>query len=179
MAEKGPSLVHGEEFAAWLGRFYQFWSYAEMATSLAIGELLRITDEEAHLLTARMEFSRKAGLIRELLKRRKHPNESAIRSALNKIQNESKRNILAHSILLSDDTALTFIERGWQQDYVSEVHQFTMEEFVKHVHRFALATGDLGRALGLSAERSGKFAAAALKAQSKPRKSPKPPNDKT
>ena len=171
-------LVADHRFSLTLGQFYQLWSGVELISSLAVGILLDIPDEETHLVTARMEFSRKAGLIRELLQRRPHPKKSAIKSALNRLQNESKRNVFAHSIMLSDEHSVTFLERGWQQDYVSSKHKFTLMEFSEHVHVFSKAVTDLREAFDISRERLWTFSEAAMRAQSKPRKSPKPPKDK-
>ena len=171
-------LAADQRFSLFLGQFYQLWSGVEMLSSLAVGILLNIPDEETHLLTARMEFSRKAGLIRELLQRRTNPKKSEIKSALNKLQNESKRNVFAHSIILSSEHSVTFLERGWQQDYISSKHKFTLVEFTEHVHVFSKAVTDLMEALDISRDRLGTFSEAAMSAQSKPRKSPKPPKDK-
>jgi hypothetical protein len=47
-----------EEFLGLVGAFQQAWANAEVAIDLAIRDLLRLTTDEAHLLTAGLEFNR-------------------------------------------------------------------------------------------------------------------------
>lgn len=176
MAQK--RLASDTTFNTFVGRFYLIWSAVEGLTCILIGDLLKLQDEETHLLTARMEFSRKVGLIRELLKRHPHPKDSEIRVALGKLQNNSKRNVFAHGIAYSDATTVSFLERNWQQHYVSSTHTFTMAEFAKHCSEFASAADELSTALGYQQPRVWEFIKAADRAQSKARKSPNEPNDK-
>jgi hypothetical protein len=69
---------------------------------MAIGRFLNLTDYEAQILTSGMEFGPKARLSHELVKRSLHPKKATIIRSLNKLRNDAKRNILAHSYIVSD-----------------------------------------------------------------------------
>ncbi len=70
-----------------------------------------------------------------------------MKGALNKIQNESKRNVFAHSFLRSTKTTVTFVERTWEGDYKARTHVFTLDEFSDHVRRFQTAARAFAKAL--------------------------------
>ena len=167
-----------KQFSPILGEFYAFWSIAETTTSMGIGALLKLSDKNTHLLTARMEFSKKAALVRHLTSEKKHPNADKIKSALNKIQNESKRNSFAHSSVFWGKNSIYFVEKTWEGEYKARLHDYTLMEFKEHVQSFSRATKDLLGAFGFTRRRMFLFAAAAFKAQRKPSKSPKPPKRK-
>jgi hypothetical protein len=143
-------IASRKEFSAWLGLFYVVWSGAEVVTAYAVGKFLSLAHEETHLLTARMEFARKTALLRALISRSDHPKKAALKGALNKMQNESKRNVFAHSFLRSDLKTVTFVERTWEGDFKVRLHKFTLEEFIEHVERFQVAGREFERALGMT-----------------------------
>jgi hypothetical protein len=94
------------EFTSQVGRFYGIWAATELAIDYAIGFFLKLPPEETHLLTAGMEFNRKARLVMALIKRSDHTNKSQLLAALKIIQNESLRN--AFAIHLSTTTKMRF-----------------------------------------------------------------------
>jgi hypothetical protein len=94
-----------------LGRFFGAWTSAEATIDFSIGKLLKITHEESHLITATLEFGRKITLLRSLVSRHRSKNKETIIKCLNTLQNESKRNVFAHSYIGSTKTVVTFIER--------------------------------------------------------------------
>lgn len=175
--EVNLQLSH-KQFAYLFGMFYQFWSLAEMISSLGIGILLKLNDEETHLVTARMEFARKAALIRHLVAKKSHNKSTEIKTALNKIQNDSKRNVFAHSTVLPIKSGIQFLERDWQGDYTAKIHKFSFDEFNDHVMAFSSSVESLFEAFDLSQERLREFSNAALSANRKAIKSPTPPKSK-
>ena len=115
---------------------------------MGIRDLLKITNEDAHLITAGLELNRKATLLRNLLRRSDHPQKSKAIGALNKIQNDSKRNILVHSYLGGTPTTINFIERSkGGAVFHAKNHKFTFEEFQRHVDQFVEQGANLQLAL--------------------------------
>ena len=80
-----PHLTHDPRFQQYLGSFFAGWANIELLTSYLIGKLLKITDEEAHVVTSGMMFGTKARLLRNLLYRSNHPNKAVLTGALNRI----------------------------------------------------------------------------------------------
>lgn len=161
-----------------LGAFYLVWSALELCLCYGIGKFLKIPDEDALILTSGMEFGRKITVLRNLIYRSGHPQKSTILGLLGKIQNESKRNIFAHSFLTANDTVITFIERTRGGDYKVIRHEFTVKEFVDHVTEFGDVATALEKAIGVTMEEYQRFADAALSADTKATKSPVPPSSK-
>jgi hypothetical protein len=113
------------DFNLRLGLFYGAWTAADMTIDMAIGRFLYLTDYEAQLLTSGMEFGPKARLLYELVKRSLHPKRTDILHSLNKLRNDAKRNVLAHSYLIADRESVTFLERSRGADYTVKKHRFT------------------------------------------------------
>ena len=171
-------VAGSKEFSAWLGVFYVTWSIAENEMAQAIEAQLRLPHFETHLLTARMEFSRKAALLRALISRSDHPNKAAIKGALNKIQNKSKRNVFAHSFLATNETEVIFVERTWEGEFKARMHKFTMPEFITHVQNFIAAATALSTALAVTPADYRAFCDAAMSLASNSGKSPTPSKSK-
>ena len=157
-------LATQPQFTQLLGTFYAVWSSAELCVSWAIGNFLRITLEETHVLTAGMEFGRKAMLLRALVKRSDHKHKDLILGALNKVQNDSKRNAFAHSFISSTLTTVTFVERYGGGEYKATAHTFTLPEFEAHVKALIQHSAALSTALDFQPVESQKFGDAALRA---------------
>lgn len=149
--DDGLVLASRKEFSSYLGLFYVVWSTAEIETSYALGQFLSLPHAETHLVTARMEFSRKVALLRALVTKSTHKNKAAVVGALNKMQNESKRNVFAHSFIRSTHTTVTFVERTWEGTYKTKKHKFTLDEFQSHVLTFQKAARAFGSALQIDA----------------------------
>jgi hypothetical protein len=99
-----------------------------------------------------MEFSRKVALLRALVNKSTHKNKASIVGSLNKMQNESKRNVFAHSFLRSDHRTVTFVERTWEGAYKTKKHKFTLAEFQSHVLAFQKAARAFSSALQIDAK---------------------------
>lgn len=155
-------LQDGLAFNAQFGFFYAAWAVAEALLDCALGQFLRLGDAETHLLTAGMPYGRKAALLRSLINRSNHANKAMLIHKLKVMQNESLRNVFAHSYLASDDKIITFVERSHSGDYWAKEHNFTLEEFNLHVKKFAEAMRDFGEALGVPPSQFRKFQHASL-----------------
>jgi hypothetical protein len=171
-------LVFDPRFLEWLGAFFGAWATLELITSYGIGKFLRVSDEEAHVLAAGMEFGPKARLLRNLVYRSDDPNKGRIINLLWKIQNESKRNVFAHSFIISDTSGVSFIELSRGGDYKATEHEFTLTSFVDHVVTFTKDMAELEAAIGADAQSLARFAKAALSANTKSTKSPVPPMER-
>jgi hypothetical protein len=90
-ADATKEKVFDPDFVWFLGAFFGTWATLELVTSYGIGAFLKISDEEAHILTSGMEFGRKATLLRNLAYRSEHPKKAEIIGVIGRIQNESKR----------------------------------------------------------------------------------------
>lgn len=152
---------HDPRFLTYVGWFHQAWAGAEIAVDAAIGKLLRITDEEAHLLTTGLELNRKATLLRLLLKRSNLEGKSVAIKALDKIQNESKRNVFAHSYMESNRTKVVYRKKEAHGGKFWTVKlEFTVEEFIAHVANLIDASADFMEAMEFTNERLEEFSAA-------------------
>ena len=100
-ADAAKEMVFDQNFVWFLGAFFGTWATLELVASYGIGKFLRISHEEAHILTSGMEFGRKAMLLRNVVRRSDDPKRAQILGAVGKIQNESKRNVLAHAFIIS------------------------------------------------------------------------------
>ncbi|HLL26366.1 MAG TPA: hypothetical protein VKT73_01770 [Xanthobacteraceae bacterium] len=175
MTDKLKSLLFDERFLWFLGAFHGAWSSLELVTSYGIKKFLNISDEQAHILTSGMEFGRKAILLRNLAYRSEDPKRKTIIQLVAKLQNESKRNVFAHAFMISNESAVTFIDRTRGGDYEATKHVFTLKEFADHVTSVTATAKELHAALDLNDEILHRFAMAALSANTKSAKSPTPP----
>jgi hypothetical protein len=149
-----------------LGAFYGTWQSMEITLDWALGQFLKLPDDETHLLTAGMDFGRKAVVFRNLVRKSDHPKKTEIEKHLNWIQNESKRNIFAHSFARSGDADVTFIVRSKYDAYDTKEYRFTREEFERHVAQFIETAKAFEASVGLSRDAIEKFAAAASSVKS-------------
>lgn len=164
------NLCFHPDFLHALGLFNGAWASLELMTSYGIGKFLKISFEEAHVLTSGMEFGRKATLLRNLVYRSDDQDKQAIINLIGKIQNESKRNVFAHSYIISNPERVTFIDRSRGGDYVATEHSFSLWEFAEHVGSFTKTAGTLERAIVKDMAELHDFAKAALRANTKPTK---------
>jgi hypothetical protein len=170
--------MHHPYFEQMLGRFFAAWSMVDLLTCYAIAKQLRLTDVEGHILTAGMTSFPKFRLLRNLLRRSDHPNKGKLLDALNRIQNASKRDTLAHSYILSRSDSVVFIERPGGFDYTAKEHRFSAHTFYDHVKSFWNAARDFEVALGVPNEEIAQFGHAAFSANLKAPKSADRPSDK-
>lgn len=166
MGTKFTRLADHAQFNWRYGFFWNAWSTAEAAFDCAIGKFLRLSHAETHILTAGMEHGRKATLLRGLIRREDHPKKAELLRALNVIQNESLRNVFAHSYIASDDKIITFVERSRGGPFKAAEHHFTLEEFHEHVTKFAKAAVDFYDAVGFEPLELEAFQHAALSVNS-------------
>lgn len=155
------------QFHSSLGRFYQVWCAVEFSVDLAIGMFLKIPDEQTHRLTAAMEFGRKAVFLRSLIANSDHKQKDNLVIALNALQNESMRNVFAHSFIMSSPKDVSFVERSPHGKFQVHVHPFTPAKFKEHVARFVRHAQDFENALGIERDVFERFGQAALKFKAK------------
>jgi hypothetical protein len=149
-------------FALFVGLFYVNWSRIETTIDYAIGKFLNVSDKQAHIITTYIDFGRKASWLRELVKDSSDPKQGDIIKALNAIQNDSKRNIFAHSYISGVGPWVNFIEKNPHGSFSVRVHRFTEQEFRTHVDGIARHAGDLIMALGVSDDELDAFGQVAL-----------------
>jgi hypothetical protein len=164
------------EFHRSLGLFHAAWAAMELTLDYMIGQFLKIPYEETHRLVAGIEMGRKIRILESLLQRNDHKNKSALIGALRRIQNESKRNVLVHSLIWSDHEMIVFINRSFGQQYEAKKHTFTLPEFEKHVEQFILDATKFYEAACLEDAALQAFGEAAISAISNSNTSPGPPS---
>lgn len=169
-------LAHSPEFLILAGLFQQAWAGAEAAADMAIRDFLGITTEESHLLTAGLEFNKKATLLRALISKSEHRHKDKAIKALNIMQNESKRNVFAHSYVLSNESSVTYLERSRGGRFAATKHKFTLEEFEAHVKKFSDASLLFWDAMGYDNDALDEFVSIALSINAKAQRSPAPPS---
>jgi hypothetical protein len=157
--------ITSTEFRTALGAFYSTWQSVEITMDWAIGQFLKMPDEETHLLTGGMEFGRKAILLRTLVSRSDRKNKGEIIKHLSFIQNGSKRNIFAHSFCRSPNDGVIFVQRSNHGVYKATEHAFSRAEFEAHVNKFVETAQAFERELAMTRESIEKFAAAAIMAK--------------
>lgn len=104
-------------------------------------------------------------MFRHLVRKSDHKNKAEIEQHLNAAQNDSKRNIFAHSFARSDADTVIFVERSRHGSYQAKEHKFTKSEFEAHVNKFIETAKGFEKAVELTREEIEKFAAAAIKAR--------------
>ena len=127
----------------------------------------RASYEETHLITAGMQFSRKAILLRALVTRSDRKDKGAIIKLLNYFQEESKRNVFAHSFARSDEDNVIFVTRDNHGKFVAKEHRFSATEFETHIQQFIEAAKSFEKEVGLTRNDIEAFCAAAMTLTSK------------
>jgi hypothetical protein len=178
MAESISKMGLSVEFNALFGQFYGAWLSTELVIDYTIYRLLGISRTQAHHLLAGMEVGRKMRLLEGLLKRSAFKRKDEILGHLHKLQNESLRNVFAHSFLWSDQYTVTFVNRSFGQKYEAKEHKFTLIKFRMHVEEFIQTGVKFYTALEIDYDDLQSFGNAALRASRSSKRSPKPPNAK-
>jgi hypothetical protein len=165
-----------DSFLSDLGHFFGLWAALEATIDYMIGSLLKISHEETHILTAGMEFGRKADLLRAFLARSSHKEKDRIGPLLTIIQNEARRNIFTHSMISSNADLVTFTHRKVQGAYSTTEITFTGPEFNRHVCTITRYMMDLHSLLDIDENDFQAFGKAASSASTKANRSPHPPS---
>jgi hypothetical protein len=168
------TLAMSPAFLHQLGVFHGAWSSAEQAVDFAIGQLLKLSYEQTHLLTAGMMFGSKARLLSALVKRSARKDTQQLLQALNLLRSEIKRDWLAHSYIVADRQTVTFINRSAANEYSVNSIRFSLTEFSEHILALTEAAGMIHRAFFNSKDELYKFIAAIDSAKNK---SPTPAGD--
>jgi hypothetical protein len=108
MSGKRP-FANTPAFYTALGWFYAVWSRTELAIDCAIWKASGTeTAERAHERAAHTKFSDKCKHLRTLLDGGKIPNYEKAQDLLTWIEDQSMRNVFAHSFLATDEHSVTF-----------------------------------------------------------------------
>jgi hypothetical protein len=157
-------FANTDEFYRSLGGFFAAWSRTELVIDCAIWKALGTeTPEEAHERSAGTTFSDKCKQLRALIDDGKVPHK--VRKMLDQIENDSLRNVFAHSILASDEHMVLFIHRKIERpskQYRTMPYRLTRDEFLTHVAKFAQLSINFEQATGLTDKEVGVFASMAL-----------------
>jgi hypothetical protein len=157
------TLQRDRQFNLMLGMFYSAWTSTDMTIDYAIGRFLEISRKQTHVLTSGMMYGTKIRLLKELVKDSDHENKAEITYALNSLQNESKRNVFAHSYIVGDPNSITFVERTSGGPYSVRTHKFTLIQWNSHVTHFVTISKRLWDALEISPEALEAFALAMVR----------------
>jgi hypothetical protein len=177
MTEPSKSLLFQNHFLTSYGAFYAMWATIELILSYGITKYLNISEEDGHIVTSGMEFGRKITLLRNLVYKSKNPNKKKLISVLSKIQNESKRNVFAHSFVTSTEPTVTFVERSRGGDYKVTRHPYTDKEFFARATNVSESAAQLEQLLEMKQEDHMRFMKAAFSAETSSLKSPEPPKE--
>jgi hypothetical protein len=180
------SLLSDEKFTQQLGAFWVAWNRIELITSVAIGHILgNRRYATTHIITAGLEFGRKANLLRNLLHEidataepARPPVMGGLIRSIGRLQNESKRNAIAHGIFVADDKTVTFIDLPKGGAFIATPHRFTLKELKDHTDNVMRIGEEIRTTLRISETEIQRFAMAALKVNTKSTKSPLPPSSK-
>jgi hypothetical protein len=163
MSGKRP-FANTPAFYTALGLFYAAWSRTELAIDCAMWKAAGTeTAERAHERSARTKFSDKCKHFRTLLDCGKIPNDEKVKDLLTRIEQESMRNVFAHSFLATDEHSVTFIHRKVERGkYQPTWYKIACDDFIDHVQSFVQLSFDFEQAVGLSHKEVADFAAMAM-----------------
>ena len=163
MSGKRP-FANTPAFYTALGWFYAVWSRTELAIDCAIWKASGTeTAERAHERVAHTKFSDKCKHLRTLLDGGKIPNCEKAQDLLTWIEDQSMRNVFAHSFLATDEHSVTFIHRKVEGGkYQPTTYTIACDDFIDHVQNFVQLSLDFEQAVGLSDKEVRDFAAMAV-----------------
>jgi hypothetical protein len=157
------ALNLSDDYLVLVGLFQGAWASLELTTDYAIWKFLKVTREQAHLITSGIMFGRKARLLADLIGRSDHPNKAKILGAFNEVRGTmNKRDIFAHSYVWSDQNVVKFIDRQAGGEYKAKEHRFTLKQFRDYVLEFSLSAERFYLSLGATREEINVFGNAAL-----------------
>lgn len=172
------SVMFDPTFLGLYGSFHGAFGVLDLVVDIGIGKLLSLGSEETHIITTAIDFSRRAQMLMDLVRLKDHPQKDVVIAAIQKIQQEAKRNAFAHSYLSASEHVVTFVHRHRENTLKPKRHNYTREEFRVHVESFMKTAADLETALGITqVDFDAFFLADASEAQSETT-SPVPPSSK-
>ena len=155
------TLARKAKFQQAYGAFPIQWASIQLIMDAVIGHLLNLDAKSAHLMTAGLEVNRKVTILRGIIRHVKHPQQAELLRSLSVIQNESKRNVFAHSYWVANSEEVIFIERSsYNGELTVKTHAFTLKQFQQHVAKIEAAAQNFERALGHSRDKVVEFAKA-------------------
>jgi hypothetical protein len=165
------------EFNHLLGLFFCQFTTLDLTIDWAVGEFLKTSPYETHVLTAGLMFGQKARLLTDLIKASSHTNRDKILAPLARLRGMTRREVFAHSYIWSDNNTVKFVHRTSGQRFEAKEYAFTWIEFNEHVLQVTKDITEFYKVLGVSDDELRAFAEAALSRSSRTNKSPgKPPS---
>jgi hypothetical protein len=150
-----------------LGIFHSNWNAIDLYTDFAIYQFLKVTPEQAHLITSGMMFGRKARLLSDLIKNSSDARKQKLLDAFGKV-GKAKREIITHSYLASGPFNVRFLERNTSNAFKAKVHDFSPQQFHEHVQFIAKSAEEFRDALEISQDELNDFVNAALSLNNSP-----------
>jgi hypothetical protein len=167
-------LAKNAQYLQNLGVFHSNWSAIDLYTDFAIFQFLKVTPEQAHLITSGMMFGRKARLLDDLIRHSNDQRKPKLLEAFNKIR-AAKRDIISHSYVKSDALSVTFLEKNTSGTFKAKPHTYSANEFYAHVKTAADAATAFLSALECNQDDINAFAEAAINLTNKSPTSPGSP----
>jgi hypothetical protein len=144
-----------------LGAFHMMCSALDLTVDFAIAKFLNVPAADAHLITSGMMFGKKGRLLADLIGRSNNTNKAKFLGALNAVR-ATRRDVLTHSYIWSDQKDVKFIERSIGGEFKAFEHAYTLDQLKSYVSDFAIKAADFHEALGVTREELRAFANAAL-----------------
>jgi hypothetical protein len=171
-------LLFQDSFRLALGTFHAAWSSLDVTTDFAICQFLKVTPQQAHMITGGMMFGPKARLLGSLIKDSNHAKKSEMLGAVRWLQGNSKRDVFAHGYMITSSTKVILLERPRGGGFKVKEHPFTLEQFIAHTKQVGSNAQTFWQALGASNADLAEFVAAALSLDNKSTTSPGEPADR-
>lgn len=147
--------------------FHSNWSAIDLYTDFAIYQFLKVTPEQAHLITSGMMFGRKRRLLSDLIKHSSDHRREKLLAAFGAL-GRSKREIITHSYVASSAISVNFLERNISGSFKATTHDFSPQTFHEHVQMVAKAAEVFRDALEISQDELNSFVNAALSLNKSP-----------
>jgi hypothetical protein len=167
-------LANDAQYLQNLGVFHSNWSAIDLYTDFAIFQFLKVTPEQAHIITSGMMFGRKARLLDDLIRHSNDQRKPKLLEAFNKIR-AAKGDIISHSYVKSDMLTVTFLEKNISGSFKTKPHTYSAKDFYDHVKTTADAAKAFFAALECNQDDINAFAEAAVNLTNKSSTSPGSP----
>jgi hypothetical protein len=136
-----------------LGRFTIVWSIFDTILDAAIMKLLRLSANEAAIVTCSLSNSSKVSIVRSLL-HHQNPNHPAI-AKLSTLVTEAGRNAVMHGSVLIGDASMSFLKMDVSNKLTAKSKDFAHAELSAKVGDMAKQCDEIQALLGISeAERA-------------------------
>lgn len=135
-----------------IGLTFVSWSTHVLVVEIYCHQLLKNTVEDNSILFSTIQYRAIEQIAAGLIKRKGGKNSAEIVAALKKVATVSKRNVIAHSIIMTDDkySKLELLKRDLGKGHRLRITTLSNEELSEHVHALADAAIDFQRMTNIS-----------------------------